>query len=293
MSQHKRFPALLGLCCLVTLLPVASANAQMSYEETVVRTTYAKLTYAVTIGTIHRALTDEMRHPPGTSLKPHPLTRIALDDRLAQDGVLFQLANFSVGKISDLKRNYSGLVTKPDGSEVLAISTGSLNWAEDGKETLEVSAGGAGWNPSQNLISEDWDHPAAELLPLSEHGNWYSRYAAFTVTVQFQGKSRIYNAMFLFGVDDKGLEVVSAIDTVSTGGLSYFVNRPVYPATLLKTSLRAKSVVADWLKSHQVFDATCKPGKEDVCCDLTTLECGVAAQDVTLALSQPVNQPLN
>jgi hypothetical protein len=234
-----------------------------------------------------------MRHPPGTSLKPHSLTRIALDDRIAQDGVLFQLANFSVGKISDLKRNYSELVTKPDGREVLSISTGSLNWAEDGKETLEVSARGAGWNPSQILISENWEVPAAEILPQTEHGNWYSRYAAFTATVLFQGKSRIYNAMFLFGVDDKGLGVISAIDTVSTGGLSYFVNQPVYPSTLLKTRLRAEPVVADWLDSHQVFDATCKPGKEDVCRDVTTLECGVAAQDVNFALSQPVNEPLN
>jgi hypothetical protein len=129
-------------------------------------------------------------------------------------------------------------------------------------------------------------------LPQTEHGNWYSRYAAFTATVLFQGKARIYNAMFLFGTDDKGQAVVAPIDTVAgNSALYYFVNQPMYPATLLKTSLRAKPVVADWLKSHQVFDATCKPGREDVCCDLTTLECGVAAQDVNSALSQPVNEP--
>jgi hypothetical protein len=280
----------LGVCTLVSW--AQSPPTGMSYEETVVRTTYAKLSYATKIGTIHRALTDERRHPSGTSSKPHLLTRIALDDRMAQDGVLFQLSNFSVGLISDLKRNYAELVTKPDGSDVLSITTGGMTFTEDGKETFGVTANGAGWSPGQNLTSEDWNHPAAELLPQSEHGNWFSRYAAFTVTVQFQGKSRTYNAMFLFGVDDKGLGVISAIDTVLSGAVNYFVNRPVYPATLLKTSLRAKPVVADWLKSHQVFDATCKPGKEDVCCDLTTLECGVAAQDVNSSLSQPVSEPL-
>jgi hypothetical protein len=293
MPQTKRSPALLGFCCLVTLLPLASANGQMTHEETVVRTTYAKLSYATKIGTIHRALTDETpRHPAGTSSKPHPLTRIALDDRMAQDGVLFQLSNFSVGLISDLKRNYSELVTKPDGSDVLSISTGGQTWAEDGKETFGVTAGVNGWNPGQVLTAENWNVPASELIPQTEHGNWFSRYAAYTVTVQSQGKSRIYNAMFVFGTDDKGQEVIGAIDTVLSGAVNYFVNRPVYPATLLKTRLRAKPVVADWLKSHQVFDATCKPGKDDVCCDLTTLECGVAAQDVNSSLSQPVIEPL-
>ena len=80
------------------------------------------------------------------------------------------------------------------------------------------------------------------------------------------------------------------VDTVTGTAVDSFVKQDVYPTVLLKTRLRAKPVVADWLKSHQVFDATCKPGKEDVCCDLTTLECGVAAQDVTSSLSQPVSE---
>jgi len=291
MSQRKR-PALLGLCCIVTLLPLASANGQMSHEETVVRTTYAKLIYALKIGTIHKAIFDETpRHPPGTSSKPHPLTRIALDDRMAEEGLLFQLANFSVGRISDLKRNYAELVTKPDGSDVLEISTGGMTFEEDNKKTFDVTAKDVKWHPGRiPPDSEDWNIPAAELLTQIENAKWFSRYAAFTVTVQFQGKSRIYNAMFLFGTDDKGQAVVLPVDTVADAGVQYFANQPVYPATLLKTSWRAKPAVADWLKSHQVFDATCKPGKEDVCCDLTTLECGVAAQDVTSSLSQPVSE---
>jgi hypothetical protein len=46
--------AVLAFC--LTSLGVASANGQMTHEETVVRQTYAKLAYAVNIGSIHRAL---------------------------------------------------------------------------------------------------------------------------------------------------------------------------------------------------------------------------------------------
>jgi hypothetical protein len=104
-----------------------------------------------------------------------------------------------------------------------------------------------------------------------------------------QGRSRTYHALFAFGKDDKGQEAIQPVDTVIGNSiLSAFVNRPLYPATLLNTSMREDPAVATWLKAHQVFDATCKPGKEDVCCDLNTLECGVSAHDVNAAFSQPI-----
>ena len=62
----------------------------------------------------------------------------------------------------------------------------------------------------------------------------------------------------------------------------------MYPATLLKTNLRTNPAVGDWLKSHQVFDATCKAG--EACCNPATLACGVPSQDVTSSISQPISQ---
>ena len=143
MSQcMKRFQALLGFCCLVTLLPLASANGQMTHEETVVRQTYAKLRYAVGLGTIHNLLSEDPQ-----------ITRAALDARMGQEGLQFQLANFTSGKLTDIgQRSYAELMTKPDGSDVLSISTGNHTYTEpDGTKTLDVTAQVMGWEPGQEV----------------------------------------------------------------------------------------------------------------------------------------------
>ena len=282
MSQcMKRFQALLGFCCLVTLLPLASANGQMTHEETVVRQTYAKLRYAVGLGTIHNVLSEDPQ-----------ITRAALDARMGQEGLQFQLANFTSGKLTDIgQRSYAELMTKPDGSDVLSISTGNHTYTEpDGTKTLDVTAQVMGWEPGQE-VTGSFDMPAEKAFAMTGIDRTYSRYAAYTVTVLFRGRSRTAKAIFLFGTNPKGEEEVLAIDTVTgNSALSSMVISTVYPAILLKTKLHGTPAVADWLRSHQSFDATCKPGKEEVCCDPTTLECGVASQDVNSFLSKPVSQ---
>ena len=281
MSQRKRFPALLGLGCIVTLLPLASANGQMSHEETVVRQTYATLAYAATIRSIHRALDAQPE-----------ITRTALDARISNEAVKFQLTNFSSGKLGDIaQHSYGDLVTKPDGSDVLAIATGSLKYSEEGSpDIFDPTAQVEGWVPGQQ-VSDNFDIPAAKAFAMADTDRIYSRFAPYTVTALFRGRSRTAKAMFVFGTNADGQELIGPIDPMTgSSALFEFVSQTVYPATLLKTRLRATPVVADWLRSHQVFDASCKPGKEDVCCDPATLECGVASKDVTAHLSKPVSE---
>jgi hypothetical protein len=281
MLQHKVvFRGLVSL--LLFSLPFARANGQMTHEETVVRQTYAKLAYAVKLGTIHDALSGDPQ-----------LTRVALDARIEKEKVVFQLANFSSGKLSDIAtRSYGDLVTKPDGSDVLSITTGNLTDTETNAEgqtkTIEVQATVMGWRPGPE-ISGSFDIPVATAVSMMENAQWYSRYAAFTVTALFQGRSRTVHAIFLFGANAQGIEQLLVADTIAGTAVGDFGPQTVvYPAILLKTSYRARPVVADWLKSQQVFDAACKPGKEEVCCNPATLECGVAAQDVNSSLSKPV-----
>ena len=88
--------------------------------------------------------------------------------------------------------------------------------------------------------------------------------------------------MFLFGT---GEEPVLPLDNVAiNSALAFFVKNSVYPAVLLETSVSQKDSVADWLKAHQVFGAECRSGQREVCCDLDSLSCGVAAGDVASML---------
>jgi hypothetical protein len=269
--------AVLAYC--LTTLGVASANGQMTHEETVVRQTYAKLAYAVNIGSIHRAL---------DGAQGKEITKADLEAYIAKEAIQFQLNNFSSGTVSDIaERNYGDFVTKPDGSDSLAISTGSHKVSEEGSpDVVGATARVLGWHKGQE-VSGSFDMPFGKILPMTELKS-YTRYAAYTVTTVFQNRSRSINAMFLFNTNSKGSEDVAPIDTLNgSSALFDFVNLSVYPTTLLKTRLRAEPVVADWLRSHQVFDAACKPG-QDACCNPSTLVCGVSSQDVNTYLSKPV-----
>jgi hypothetical protein len=261
-----------------TVLPFSQANGQ-TQEERLVRTTYAKLIYAAQLNSVHN-LIDKGRRPGLAEIEAH----------LSATDLKFEISNFSSGTVTDIaQRKFAELVTKPDGQAVLDIGPTAYKYTEDSKanheivETSEYSAQ-ASWSPGQNLVGEDWNIPAGDSLPILQAQNMstYSRYARYSVTVTFQGRSRGYNAMFLFGT---GEEPVLVLDNVTNNSaLNFFVKNSVYPAVLLRKSSKEPGVAA-WLRSHQVRDAGCSGGKQEVCCDTSALKCGVSADDLTSALS--------
>lgn len=268
------------LACCLTMLGVASVNGQMTHEETVVRQTYAKLAYAVNIGSVHRALDGG---------QGKEITKADLEAYIAKEAIQFQLNNFSSGKVSDIaERSYGDFVTKPDGSDSLAISTGSYKVSEEGSpDVVGATARALGWHKGQE-VSGSFDIPFAKAMVMTGIVPASSRYAAYTVTTTFQNRWRTIHALFLFNTTPNG-EGNSVIDTLNgSSALFDFINQSVYPSTLLKTRLRAEPAVADWLRSHQVSDAACKPGREETCCNPSTLVCGVSSQDVNTYLSKPV-----
>jgi len=123
----------------------------MPHEETVVRTTYAKLAYAVNIGEIHQALS-----------KNHDPSLAELEGRIAAKQLKFQLSNFASGPTSAIaKHNYADLVTKPDGQDVVDVGLGTYSFREDVEEKREVretseTGAQARWAPGQNLQA-DWN----------------------------------------------------------------------------------------------------------------------------------------
>ena len=269
---------LILVLCFAAVLPFSQANGQ-SQEERLVRTTYAKLIYAAQLDGVHNLINAGKR--PGLA---------EIEARLAANELKFEISNFSSGSVADIaQRKFAELVTKPDGQAVLDIGPTTYKYTEDSKadrKITEISEYSAqvSWSPGQNLIGEDWNIPFKDVLPVFQRQNrsTYSRYARYSVVARFQGRSRDYNAMFLFGT---GEEPVLVLDNVTNNSaLHFFVKNSVYPAVLLWKSSREPGVAA-WLRSHQVRGATCGSGKQEVCCDTSALKCGVSADDLTSALS--------
>src|SRR5260370_23212829 len=224
--------------CLWTIIPLARLSAQMTHEEIVVRTTYAKLAYAVKIGEIRQALS-----------KNHDPSLAEVESRIAAKQLKFQFSNFASGPTSAIaKQNYADLVTKPDGQDVVDVALGTYNFTEDVEEkraVREISETGAqaSWAPGQNLAA-NWNVPFEKALADFDAGSQakYSRYAAYRVTVSFEGHSRSYNSMFLFGTGT--IPILATDNVTNSSALTQLIDKSVYPAVLLESPVARKTGVA-------------------------------------------------
>ncbi len=293
--ERSRLRLLLGALALCSAIPLTLAQqpSGMSDEERIVRTTYARLSYAVQVGQVHQAISDsEAETAKDRIINPAAKDRMidpaALAQHLKNAELTFALSDFKVGNVTDAdigQTLYSALVTKPSG-DVLAVTPGTTNFTTDSPPDgshiplhTQSTIAGAQWTRSQT-ITEDWEQPWAKLFPMIENSRWFTRYASFKVRVSFQGRSREYRAMFLFGRDPKtGLEHIVPGDTVvqlNGGALSFFIKNSAYPEALIEGGIgRNIPAVHDWLRAQA---APGKPHEDN--CDPVTLKCGVSQQDL-------------
>jgi hypothetical protein len=244
--------------------------ATMSHEEAAVRATYAKLSYAGQIRSLHKTVDDY----DNAKVAPEQINHAEAFQRVAQEDVTFTLSDFSIGNIADLKVNYEDLVTKPDGNDVLAVAPGRFTYTETSGKN-ESSVANAQWVRGQT-VTEDWKIPAAQALSQPLEGSLYSRYAAFRVSVKFQNQVRDYKALFLFGKSSDGNEIVFPLDMVTNqSALWFFTKHDVYPATLVRTHLHAHPLVSEWLRANA--DANCQSGK--TCYNQADGKWRISAQD--------------
>lgn len=232
-------------------------------DEQAVRTAYAKVAYAVQSRTVYLEAT---KHPD--------ITAADLTKKLQANELRFDISEMSSGSIADiLDRPYSDFVSKPDKQQVLQITHYEETATEKSNKVTTYSAEPV-WKAG-GVSSGDWDRVPVKTAIARSLGT-YSRYVTATITVRFQNQSRTYRTLWLFSDTD-----LMAIDTV-TGNyiLRRFATESAYPSVLTDTGLRAQAAVNDWLTSTQSFDASCKPGKADVCCDSASMHCGVSADDL-------------
>lgn len=261
--------------CLLFLLVPITAVAQMTHEETLVRTAYAKYAYAVAQGAITDVAIASVAHhnqPPAVRPPSGTLT--------------FTLSDFSVGNLRDiLTRNISEFVTARQGY-VFAVDSGSQAYNDTRWHFLRVRWIDGGDGPPTDLTVADgyklqWQGQEPQTR--------FERYAAYTVTVSYEQRSRTYKAMFLFGHDPSGNEQASPVDPITNNiGLAYALRDPLFPE-MATTKLRTNQAVRDWLEANTA-DQTCATDKHDVCCDLVRMRCGPGRTDLQNALSKRIEK---
>ena len=263
----------LKLILLLLLTPFAKGQQQMSHEEQVVRTTYAKLSYADEI----RIIMKTMNALPDKFQANERVADKALGSRLE-----FQLSDFKTGPVSEIEgRILSELAGTPvEGDTTLLVAPGTFNYTDHsaiGKGRTEWTVyANVSWNkqPFHRAPGDDW--PMATVLKMKEMNGPYDTYATYTVTVTFEGKSRTYSTAALFGTNADGANI-HFLDLISGNmTLDLLTRTDMSTAPFSKTDLRDVPFIRKWLNSNRQQACSVK-GHGDVCCNPETRKCGIGA----------------
>ncbi len=261
---------------------------EMTHEETMVRTAYAKFAYASEQGAIMQ-LALEGSGIAGVA-KPSGLSS---DQRESDAEVVFKLSDFKVGSLTDIVNRKATDIISPPVSEMLAAQTPEYAYLEAGYQTVLYYLV-PHWVPATPIAPDAISATLGELHQL-EWSNAipataWDRYASYSVVVTFQGKSRgPYKALFVFGHDAKGGEMVMPEDgNTDSLALAHVLSVQLFPEVFVRSKLRGQPVVANWLSAKQKSGSACSEGRGDVCCDLIQLQCGPGSSDVVAGLAKPL-----
>lgn len=256
---------LLFLCAVLAGHAAFASNPQ---DEQTVRNAYAKLAYAVQAYTVYVT----QQNPKVNSAD--------LAKELQTDELRFDIADISSGALADISsKPYSSFVTKLDTQPILEISPVEVTFNDpiNRQRATSYFADRPRWTQGHESGTEDWNILVGKAMEMSGKAGKFSRYVTATITVRFQGQSRTYHTLWLFGYSP--FEPL-AIDLVTGQVVRDFALESAYPSVLTDTRLRSRAVVNDWLNSTQRFEPSCKTGKQDVCCDSAMLACGIASEDL-------------
>jgi hypothetical protein len=151
------------LLSTVMAFATGPSSTTVTHEETVVRTAYAKLSYAVQSRTVYM---EAQKHPD--------LTTVELAKRLQANELRFDISEMSSGNLSDIgSRPYSDFVAKPDQQEVLRITHDEETFEENGTRFTSYFAI-PHWSQGDESL-EDWDMPVKAAMVYSGNEGKYSR----------------------------------------------------------------------------------------------------------------------
>ena len=255
-------------CIVVALLAVAVRAADTTHEETTVRLAYARVAYAVDINTAWRKVSTN-----------RDIDSAKLISEVAAQGLRFNLEDFKCGNLADvLQAKYADVFEDQNRSVYIETSGATISASEVGGPSTETNTAVANWRNESKHAVPDWT--IKEILPYLQQESGFTspltRYCTYTVTATLANRNETYRAYFLFAAD-------GAADPGDMGNgsmLLHFIKTPIYPAVLLNGHLSQSVAAVKFLESTQRTESSCVSG--EVCCDPTTLRCGLPAADLRM-----------
>lgn len=273
------------ICML--LAPIAALAADsMTHEETVVRTAYAKFSYASQQFVATQLATESMGVAKNT-------TGLTDEQRLLAAQVHFALSNFTTGNVQNILNRKAVDFITPN-QEMLVAQMRGYQYDEGGTMFVAKSI-----EPQWQPMSQPPEVSELKIADLYQ-AQWQAKqpttawqtYVSYSVVVSFQGKTYgPYKAMFIFGHDAKGNETIYPEDAVTDAtGLALALREPMFPDLFLRSRLRNYPAVSKWMGAIQA--PACSASHEgDVCCDLATLQCGPGRDAMSDAIAKPLPTP--
>jgi hypothetical protein len=250
----------------------------MTHEETMVRTAYAKLSFAS-----EQVAVAQLAMEATGAATPQQLAGLSSEQRIANAQLNFTLSDFVVGNVNDILNKKATELINPAVNQRLYITEGYASYHRAGQEYQWFQAMPK-WVAADPIPVELASMTLGEFLNSQWHQKQqWATYASYSVTVTFQGKSAgPYKALFLFGHDDKGNETVEPEDgTVDAIVLARGMQKHLFADALLLEDLFKVPVVKTWVSEKQQ-PLNCAED-QGVCCDLSSGHCGPSQSRVEKA----------
>ena len=274
---------------LAVLLIFSSLSfAQMTREETIVRTAYAKLGFAIEQFPVSQLAMEAVGIEP-----PKALKSISSDQRIANAQININLSDFVVGDAHDILTRKVVDLINPAVQERLDVQLGWHSYA-DGQD-FQWFTPTASWQPVSPVPPEVADLNLQDFFKLQwqqkQPNSVWQSYASYSVTVSYRGKTvGPYQALFMFGHDANGNETVEPEDgTIDAVAIAASMREHLFADALVKTRMRDVPFVTNWVNAKQRTGLHCSE-EQGVCCDPSSLRCGPAQSVVEKGRSMALPQ---
>jgi len=145
---------------------------------------------------------------------------------------------------------------------VLSTTPGNWGLVTPSGDELHALIATAAWT-SAPYLSEDWDIAISRVIEEGALDPGYSRYASYTVQLSYEGRTRQYKALFLFGQSS----VLPLDHVVGTSALTQIVASPFDPEPLLVEPFRSNRDVRAFVESLWPRPACSREPLTGMCCD--------------------------
>lgn len=273
------------VCILASILFAPVVNAQQTnYNQTAkdiehVERDYYAIPYAMQL----TVLTNAAKVGKGVTID-----EAAIKQPMANAETFdVSLSGITTGQTADIQtRPWSDFITIPGtGQEIIRLDVTRPNF--NGTENAKYGSVTAQWGP---MDKPDPGAPDPARLTMQDlllklddlYATHFARFVAYTVTLQYQGRSVNYKAIYFFSGDDLSHQIVDLYlqgERYSDFSIAY------RPDRVLVSKWRDIPILHDWLVQHTLTDSKCTE-MNHLCC--IGGRCGMRKSDVDRKMTRQV-----